>query len=178
MGGRAWSQEELIRLEELTEKYPLATVARKLNRSENAVFLKRQRTGIGGFIANTDMLTRNTLSRILGVENRTIQYWERKGLKSVRKKPYVMYRQQDIIRYMEEHPEDWNAARITDDSLFTLGLCAFSLRFCFLLSLPSGLLQCVCFLCFCLCSGIRQNALSLCFGILYDLLSLCFGFLF
>lgn len=42
MGGRAWSQEELIRLEELTETYPLATVARKLNRSENAVFLKRQ----------------------------------------------------------------------------------------------------------------------------------------
>lgn len=80
MGGRAWSQEELIRLEELTETYPLATVARKLNRSENAVFLKRQRTGIGGFMANTDMLTRNTLSRILGVENRTIQYWERKGL--------------------------------------------------------------------------------------------------
>lgn len=38
MGGRAWSQEELIRLEELTEKYPLATVARILNRSENAVF--------------------------------------------------------------------------------------------------------------------------------------------
>lgn len=118
MGGRAWSQEDLNRLEELTEKYPLATVARILNRSENAVFLKRQRTGIGGFMANTDMLTRNTLSRILGVENRTIQYWERKGLKSVRKNPYVMYRQQDIIRYMKEHPEDWNAARITDDSLF------------------------------------------------------------
>lgn len=111
MGGRAWSQEELIRLEELTEKYPLATVARILNRSENAVFLKRQRTGIGGFMANTDMLTRNTLSRILGVENRTIQYWERKGLKSVRKKPYVMYRQQDIIRYMEEHPEEMKMFR-------------------------------------------------------------------
>lgn len=105
MGGRAWSQEELIQLEELTETYPLATVARKLNRSENAVFLKRQRTGIGGFMANTDMLTRNTISRILGVENRTLQYWERKGLKSVRKNPYVMYRQQDIIRYMEEHPK-------------------------------------------------------------------------
>lgn len=69
-------------------------------------------------MANTDMLTRNTLSRILGVENRTLQYWERKGLKSVRKNPYVMYRQQDIIRYMEEHPEDWNAARVTDDTLF------------------------------------------------------------
>ena len=103
MGGRAWSQEDLIRLEELTEKYPLATVARILNRSENAVFLKRQRLGIGGFMANTDMLTRNTLSRILGVENRTIQYWERKGLKSVRKNPYVMYRQQGFtIREIAE----------------------------------------------------------------------------
>lgn len=103
MGGRAWSQEELIQLEELTETYPLATVARKLNRSENAVFLKRQRTGIGGFMANTDMLTRNTLSRILGVENRTLQYWERKGLKSVRKNPYVMYRQQGFtIREIAE----------------------------------------------------------------------------
>ncbi len=29
-----------------------------------------------------------------------------------------MYRQQDIIRYMKEHPEDWNAARVTDDTLF------------------------------------------------------------
>ena len=102
----------------MTEKYPLATVARKLNRSENAVFIKQQRLGIGGLRANTDMLTRNTLSRILGIENRTVQRWERRGLKSVRKKPYVMYRQQDIIRYMRDHPEDWNAARITDDSLF------------------------------------------------------------
>lgn len=118
MGGRAWSQEDIELLEEITEKYPLATVARKLNRSENAVFIKQQRLDIGGLRANTDMLTRNTLSRILGVENRTIQYWERKGLKSIKKKPYVMYRQQDIIRYMRDHPEDWNAARITDDSLF------------------------------------------------------------
>ena len=97
MGGRALSQEELIRLEELTETYPLATVARKLNRSENAVFLKRQRLGIGGFMANTDMLPRTTLSRILGVENRTVQNWERIGPIRVRMNPYVRYRQQDII---------------------------------------------------------------------------------
>lgn len=118
MGGRAWTQDEIILLEDLTEKYPLSTVARKLNRSENAVFLKRQRLGIGGYRDNTDMLTRNTLSKILGIENRTLQYWERKGLKSIRKRPYVMYRQQDIIRYMRDHPEDWNAARVTDDTLF------------------------------------------------------------
>lgn len=118
MSGRRWTDEELILLEELTEKYPLATVARHLNRTKEAVFLKRQRIGIGGYKANTDMLTRNTVAKILGIENRTLQYWERKGLKSYRKRPYVMYHQDDIIRYMREHPKDWNASRITDDTLF------------------------------------------------------------
>ena len=118
MGGRKWTDEELVLLEELTEKYPLETVARRLNRTKEAVFLKRQRIGIGGYMANTDMLTRNTVSKILGIENRTLQYWERKGLKSYRKRPYVMYRQEDIIKYMREQPEDWNAARVTDDTMF------------------------------------------------------------
>lgn len=118
MAGRRWSNEELELLEDLTEKYPLDTVARKLGRSVNAVFLKRQRMGIGGYRENTDMLTRNTLSQILGVENRTIQYWERKGLKAIRKRPYVMYRHQDIIKYLRDHPDDWNATRVTDDTLF------------------------------------------------------------
>ena len=70
MGGRKWTDEELVLLEELTEKYPLETVARRLNRTKEAVFLKRQRIGMGGYMANTDMLTRNTVSKILGIENR------------------------------------------------------------------------------------------------------------
>jgi DNA-binding XRE family transcriptional regulator len=118
MAGRRWTNEELVLLEELTEKYPLDTVARKLGRTPNAVFLKRQRLGIGGLRDNSDMLTRNTLSQILGVENRTIVRWERKGLKAVRKRPYIMYRHQDIIKYLREHPDDWNASRVTDDTLF------------------------------------------------------------
>lgn len=67
MGGRKWTDEELVLLEELTEKYPLETVARRLNRTKEAVFLKRQRIGMGGYMANTDMLTRNTVSKILGI---------------------------------------------------------------------------------------------------------------
>ena len=54
MGGRKWTDEELVLLEELTEKYPLETVARRLNRTKEAVFLKRQRIGMGGYMANTD----------------------------------------------------------------------------------------------------------------------------
>ena len=52
MGGRKWTDEELVLLEELTEKYPLETVARRLNRTKEAVFLKRQRIGMGGYMAN------------------------------------------------------------------------------------------------------------------------------
>lgn len=118
MGAPAWTAKEISALEEMTAKYPLPTVARKLNRSVSAVFLKQQRLGIGGLRQNSDMITRNTLSKILGVENRTIKSWEAKGLKSIKKKPYIMYRHRDIINYMRDHLEDWNAARITDDSLF------------------------------------------------------------
>lgn len=65
MGGRKWTDEELVLLEELTEKYPLETVARRLNRTKEAVFLKRQRIGMGGYMANTDMLTRTPCRRSL-----------------------------------------------------------------------------------------------------------------
>lgn len=91
MGAPAWTAKEISALEEMTAKYPLPTVARKLNRSVSAVFLKQQRLGIGGLRQNSDMITRNTLSKILGIENRTIKSWEEKGLKSIKKKPYIMY---------------------------------------------------------------------------------------
>lgn len=68
MGAPAWTAKEISTLEEMTSKYPLPTVARKLNRSVSAVFLKQQRLGIGGLRQNSDMITRNTLSKILGVE--------------------------------------------------------------------------------------------------------------
>lgn len=78
MGAPAWTAKEISALEEMTAKYPLPTVARKLNRSVSAVFLKQQRLGIGGLRQNSDMITRNTLSKILGIENRTIKSWGRK----------------------------------------------------------------------------------------------------
>ena len=106
MGAPAWTAKEISALEEMTAKYPLPTVARKLNRSVSAVFLKQQRLGIGGLRQNSDMITRNTLSKILGIENRTIKSWEEKGLKSIKKKPYIMYRHQDIICYQEKKKHD------------------------------------------------------------------------
>lgn len=100
MGGRKWTDEELVLLEELTEKYPLETVARRLNRTKEAVFLKRQRIGMGGYMANTDMLTRNTVSKIL---------WNRKpnpavlGEKRSKKLPEATIRDVPTGRYHQIH---------------------------------------------------------------------------
>lgn len=56
MGAPAWTAKEISALEEMTAKYPLPTVARKLNRSVSAVFLKQQRLGIGGLRQNSDTI--------------------------------------------------------------------------------------------------------------------------
>lgn len=113
-----WTDEEIEQLKEMSGKYPLNTVARKLGRTRASVQLKRSRLGIGGLLENTDLITKNMLAWILGVDNRTITRWNEIGLKCVQKEFYIMYRQQDIIRFMQEHPERWNAARIRDDTLF------------------------------------------------------------
>ena len=98
MGGRKWTDEELVLLEELTEKYPLETVARRLNRTKEAVFLKRQRIGMGGYMANTDMLTRNTVSKILGIENPAVL-----GEKRSKKLPEATIRDVPTGRYHQIH---------------------------------------------------------------------------
>ena len=51
MGGRKWTDEELVLLEELTEKYPLETVARRLNRTKvlwSSIFVTLMANKIGG----------------------------------------------------------------------------------------------------------------------------------
>ena len=55
---------------------------------------------------------------MLGVEPRTVKKkWADKGLRIFRKGNYIVVRQEDLIRYLKQHPEDWNAANIPDDTL-------------------------------------------------------------
>lgn len=115
---RYWDEEEIELLEEESGKVNLKSLAKKLGRSETAVFQKQQRLGIGGFLQNTDMLTCNSVAKILGVEFRTVAHWESKGLKSYRKRPYRMYKQNELVRFLKEHQELWNANRVTDATIF------------------------------------------------------------
>lgn len=118
MAGRRWTQEELNTLESMIGTYTVATIAKKLGRSFDAVNIKLNRMGLVGFEKSTDLLTMNQVCLMLGVESRTVKKkWCNKGLRIMRKGNYLAIRQEVLIKYLKNHPEDWNALRVTDDSL-------------------------------------------------------------
>lgn len=118
MGGRKWTQEELQTLEDMIGTFTVETIARRLGRSFDAVNIKLNRMGLVGFEKSTDMLTLNQVCQMLGVQSRTLKgKWARKGLRIIHKGNYLVVKQPELIRYLKNHPEDWNAANIPDDSL-------------------------------------------------------------
>ena len=55
---------------------------------------------------------------MLGVESRTVKKkWAGKGLRIMKKGNYRVVHQEDLIKYLKNHPEDWSAADVTDDTL-------------------------------------------------------------
>ena len=118
MAGRRWTQEELQTLEKMSGTYTVAVIAKRLGRSFDAVNIKLNRLGLAGFERSTDMLTMNQVCLLLGVQSRTVKKkWKDKGLRIFRKGNYLAIRQEELIKYLKNHPEDWNATKITDDSI-------------------------------------------------------------
>ena len=118
MAGRRWTEEELQTLEQMSGAFTVATIAKRLGRSFDAVNIKLNRMGLSGFEKSTDLLTMNQVCQMLGVESRTVKKkWKSKGLRIMRKGNYLTIRQENLIRYLRDHPEDWSAADIVDDGL-------------------------------------------------------------
>ena len=118
MAGRRWTQEELDSLENMSGTYTVAYIAKRVGRSFAAVNIKLNRMGLAGFERSTDMLTMNQVCLMFGVDSRTIKKkWKGKGLHILQKGNYLTIRHEELIKYLKNHPEDWNAANIPDDSL-------------------------------------------------------------
>lgn len=118
MGGRHWTAEELQTLEDMIGNYTVASIARKLGRSFDAVNIKLNRMGLSGFEKSTEFLTMNQVRRMFSVEHKTVsKTWRNKGLHFMKKGNYLVCRQEDLIKFLEANPDVWNAAKVTDDSL-------------------------------------------------------------
>ena len=115
---KRWTEDELEKLEEWAGIYTVQQIADRLGRSFDAVNIKVGRTGIRGFEKNTEMLTLHQLCIMMGVDSRTVKKkWKDHGLKIGRRRNYVVISQNDLFRFLKNNPDDWSAARVTDDSL-------------------------------------------------------------
>ncbi len=118
MSGKRWTEEELQLLEDMSGTYTVATIAKRLGRSFVATNLKLNRIGLAGFEKSTDLLTLNQVCIIFGVESRTVKKkWVDHGLRIMKKGNYRTIKQENLLKFLKENPDCWNAADITDDSL-------------------------------------------------------------
>lgn len=118
MANRHWTQEELQALEDMIGTFTVATIAKRLGRSFDAVNIKLNRIGLSGFEKSTDLITLNQLCIMFGVQRRTVdKKWKDHGLRIMRKGNYYVVSQENLIKFLKNNPEVWNAADVTDDSL-------------------------------------------------------------
>lgn len=111
MAGKRWAVEELRYLEDNCDSRSTRAMAKYLGRSENAIRLKCSRLGYQMLKNSTDMLSSNALAEIMGVDNRTIAYWHRNGLKYRRLSGIQMHQQEVVVKWLKEHQDMWSSLR-------------------------------------------------------------------
>lgn len=62
-----WTKAEYAALSEWWGQYSIPTIAKRLNRSTNAIIVKAQRLGLGPHIASSDLITFNELIKTVGL---------------------------------------------------------------------------------------------------------------
>lgn len=79
---RYWTKEEIEFLQDKWGSMNVKTIAKNLNRSVDAVMLKKNRLGLGRFTESGDYITFNTLMKALGHGNSGYRYKETSWIKN------------------------------------------------------------------------------------------------
>lgn len=111
MSGRRWTEEELAYLEEKADTMSTYAIAKALKRSYNSVNLKASREGIPLFNTSTELLSAYAIATMMGVESRAVYRWHRYGLKYKRINGRLMHKQNDLIKFLKDNPDLWNATK-------------------------------------------------------------------
>lgn len=105
MGAKRWTAEEIEYLKESWGNKSIATIAKNLNKSENAIITKKTKLGLGPFIDRQGYYTMKKLTDALGVDcdgYKTISWIEKRGLKTHKLKCNKQtYRVIDIHEFWE-----------------------------------------------------------------------------
>lgn len=109
---RAWTEEEVERLIDLRNRYTKSDIARMMKRSAASIQNKVRELELGGLLDNTDKWTfaeaGDALGLSRGVLNRT---WVKHGLKFVKRGTYCLVEEKELVRFMQEHPDMWDATK-------------------------------------------------------------------
>lgn len=110
--GYYWSDDEVKLLEDKIGSVSVKTISKTLNRSVYSIRGKYQNTGIGGYISNTEDMTLTAVSDVLGLHRTTVARFTKSGeLKSKKRGHYRMIREKDLLKFMQQNPQKWEARK-------------------------------------------------------------------
>lgn len=108
-----WSERDTIRLMKLSEKHTASGMARILKRSKSSINNKRRELGIeDSLLERTDKWTFKQITDALGLSNNVVnKTFVKYGLKFQRRGRYCLVNEEDLLQFMKEHPELWDATK-------------------------------------------------------------------
>ena len=107
-----WTPEEVEKLKILSERYTEGDVARMLKRSPSSIGNKRRELGIDSFTINTDKWNFKQITEAVGVSIGVVhKTWVKHGLKFTKKGNLRMVDEDELLRFMKNNPNLWNAAK-------------------------------------------------------------------
>lgn len=112
MKGNRWTKEEEAYLEKYHGRISQKNIAAKLGKSVGSVREKSRRMGLGNLEEAIDGMTCSAISRIVGVCRKTVNTtWIQKGLKAKKINKYMVVKEDDLLEFMQSHPELWDARK-------------------------------------------------------------------
>lgn len=109
---KPWSQEDVDRLIDLRNRYTKKDIARIMRRSPSSISNKVRELELGGLMDNTDRWTFQQITYAVGVSKGVVhKTWVKHGLKYVKRGYFCLVEESELLRFMKEHPEFWDATK-------------------------------------------------------------------
>jgi hypothetical protein len=109
---KRWTKEEVEHLIRLRDKYTKSDIARILKRTPASISNKVRELGLGGLMDNTECWTLAQVTEAVGAGAGCVhKTWRKHGLKSVKRGNYCLVNEEDLLKFMKEHPDLWDATK-------------------------------------------------------------------
>lgn len=111
-GRKKWTAEEIQTLLKLAENFTQSQIAKKMKRPKSSIKGKMYELGLGCLADRTDMWTFAEVAEVIGCDRGSIgKTWVAHGLLYYKRGAYRLVREQNLIKFMQEHPNLWDATK-------------------------------------------------------------------